>query len=159
MYADLVLLSGVIQGGAWTQLAKLPAEAAPLRRVILSACNGDTVTRVDITPDGARALAAPWPGRVLQAWLLRICAGWISYQGGGQNYGWVSLEGLMFSRHGGMPLELKNGWDNFGQDFRTARRHRVRRARELGVLRVGTCAVWWREGGVVLPACARSAAR
>jgi hypothetical protein len=68
-----VHIQGLIRSGEWGGLAQLPPGYWPSERLIFSANNNETITRLDVTADGALVFA-----------------------GGSTNHGWVSLSGISF---------------------------------------------------------------
>ena len=69
----LVNLGGRIKNGGWGDLAVLPTEYCPDKKLVYSVNNHNSVSRVDIFPDG----------RIM----------WVS---GGRRHQWISLSGIQF---------------------------------------------------------------
>lgn len=96
---DLCVVSGLIKGGAWSTLAVLPEDCRPEKRLIFNLNNHVKTARVDVKPSGE-----------------------ILWVAGGKDYGWISLDGIVFETgKGGDPLALHNNWVNFGGEYREAR--------------------------------------
>ena len=70
---DMVTVTGLIRGGKWGLLGKLPTGYRPPARMISSLNNHDQSARVDVLVNGD-----------------------IQWVGGGKNHGWISLSGISF---------------------------------------------------------------
>lgn len=94
----IVYVGGSIRNGSWSNIAQIPSGiSAPSQRLIFSVNNHDSITRLDLLPNGL-----------------------IVYAGGSTNHGWVSLEGMTYIPSGGTPLQLLNGWSNYGWEYAPA---------------------------------------
>jgi len=94
-------LSGVIKGTSWGTMGKVDSECQPDAPLIFSVDNHDGVTRLDVQQNG-----------------------YFNYAGGSANNGWVSLDGMVWTKSGGAPLNLLNNWQNFGS-WRSAKYQRI----------------------------------
>ena len=70
----LCVVSGLIKGGNWSQLAMLPEECRPSGQLIFNLNNHARTARVDVLPNGE-----------------------IKWVAGGQDHTWISLDGITFS--------------------------------------------------------------
>ncbi len=108
---NLCVVSGLIKGSAWTDLATLPPECRPEKNLIFSLhANQATPARVDVYPSGR-----------------------IVYRSGGKG-NWISLAGIAFSVGGAPALPLASGWSNYGSPWRAARYSHSGELCELGGL-------------------------
>lgn len=89
--SGLCMLSGLIKGTNWGTLGRVDADCTPDAPLIFSANNHDGITRIDVQSNG-----------------------YFNFAGGSANNGWVSLDGLVWTKTGGMPLSLLNNWINYG---------------------------------------------
>jgi len=101
----LCTLSGLIRSGQWNTFASVAGRCAPKDgRLIFSANNHETITRVDVLNDGQ-----------------------VVYAGGSTNHGWVNFDGMIWSPRGGKPLVLGSGWSNYGYGYRGAHVRKIGR--------------------------------
>lgn len=84
---DTVMVGGLVKPGEGNVIATLPANLRPAKRLVFNLNSDDKTSRVDVFPDG----------RIV--WVYRAPA-----------RGWVSLNGVTFSRKPGAALSLVNGW-------------------------------------------------
>ncbi|UCG72324.1 MAG: hypothetical protein JSV45_13930 [Chromatiales bacterium] len=95
---NLCVVSGLIKGTNWADLATLPPECRPDKNLIFSLhANQATPARVDVYPSGR-----------------------IVFRSGGKR-NWISLGGITFSVGSGDALPLASDWRNYGGDWRPAR--------------------------------------
>jgi len=90
-------VEGLLSGGAWGHLATLPADCRPSERLIFTANNHESPSRVDVLPDGQ-----------------------ITWVAGASGHGWISLSGIVFAMGKGYALPLASGWSNYGSGYSPA---------------------------------------
>jgi hypothetical protein len=101
--SQLCLVSGLIKSGGWATLGTLPDECRPDRQLIFNLNNHERTSRVDVRSSGE-----------------------VIWQAGGQGHDWISLTGIVFKQGtGGSALTLRNGWVNYGDQYRRASIARV----------------------------------
>ena len=79
---DMVTVTGLIRGGKWGLLGKLPTGYRPPARMIFSLNNHDQSARVDVLVNGD-----------------------IQWVAGGKNHGWISLSGISFKTNDAPPAK------------------------------------------------------
>ncbi len=88
---NLVSISGSIKPGRFdgksSHVANLPAGYRPSKTMVFNVNNHAKSARVDVTPEG-----------------------WVIWQAGGHDHGWLSLSGITFSTAPGTAIPLVNGW-------------------------------------------------
>lgn len=132
--SDFCIVSGLIRSGSWGYFAYTRSDCNPSERLIFSANNHDTITRVDLLSNG-----------------------YLLYSGGYTHHGWVSLDGITWvPGSGGSPLSLFNGWADYYSGYRQARFLRTGRVCALsGLIRSSS----WAHHITTLPEGCRPRAR
>ena len=100
---DVCYLSGLIRDGGWGKIATMPEECRPNGRLVFSANNHQSASRVDVETDGSVT--------------------WIS---GGKSHSWLSLTGITYSTSA-LPLMPSTGWKDVGSSYRGASYKKVGR--------------------------------
>jgi len=95
------IVSGIIKDGSWNYFGNVDKDCWPDYRLIFSGNNHENIARVDLLQNG-----------------------YIQFLGGSSNHGWVSFDGMIYTKTGGMPLTLLNDWSNYGY-YRDAKYERV----------------------------------
>lgn len=85
-----VIVSGLITGGNYGELATLPAGVRPTKQLIFNMNNHGQSARVDVFPNGK-----------------------IKWVAGGKEHGWISLSGINFDLATGNALKLSSGWQKY----------------------------------------------
>jgi len=73
---DLITVSGLLRGGRYNNIARLPVGYRPRKRFIFSVNNHAKAARVDVNTNGI-----------------------ISWHAGGKDHGWLSLSGITFEAY------------------------------------------------------------
>jgi len=95
---DLCSISGLLSVRSWGYFAAMGNGCGPSDgRLIFSGNNHDYVTRIDVLPNG-----------------------YLVYSGGYTNYGWVSMDEIMFTPSMQNNLQLQSGWSNYANSYRSA---------------------------------------
>merc|ERR550517_2275093 len=71
--SGLCIVDGLVKSGSWGDIAQLPVECRPTKRLIFNLNNHEKTARVDVEPNGN-----------------------VVWDAGGQDHGWVSLTGIVF---------------------------------------------------------------
>lgn len=85
-----VVVTGLITGGNYGELATLPAGVRPSKQLVFNMNNHGKSARVDVFPDGK-----------------------IKWVAGGKEHGWISLSGINFDLDPGKALKLSSGWQKY----------------------------------------------
>jgi hypothetical protein len=92
--SNIVVVSGMAKDGGWGLIAHLPEGVRPKKRLVFNVNNNNSSCRIDVLQDG----------RII----------WVN---GGENYGWVSLSGIIFSIETGSILTITNCWKPYGDTY------------------------------------------
>jgi len=92
--SNIVVVSGMAKDGGWGLIAHLPEGVRPKKRLVFNVNNNNSSCRIDVLPDGH-----------------------IIWVNGGNNYGWISLSGIIFSTETGSTLTLTNCWKSYGVPY------------------------------------------
>ena len=94
--AGIVVVSGLARAAAsqWAQIATLPPNARPAKRMAFTLDNNDKPARVDVFPDGR-----------------------IVWMQGGHDYGWLSLDGIRFAQKTEATLALPANWVSYSDVY------------------------------------------
>ena len=92
--SNIVVVSGMAKDGGWGLIAHLPEGVRPKKRLVFNVNNNNSSCRIDVLQDG----------RII----------WVN---GGNNYGWISLSGIIFSTETGSILTLTNCWKSYGVPY------------------------------------------
>lgn len=92
-------VEGRLTGSSWSNLAQLPEDCTPSKRLIFNMNNLEQTSRVDVRDDGV-----------------------IKWVAGGNSYNWISLAGMIIvpDESNAVPLELQNNWAHYGSSYGTA---------------------------------------
>ncbi|KAK3251828.1 hypothetical protein CYMTET_38854 [Cymbomonas tetramitiformis] len=101
IFDSICVVYGRVRSGGWGELAQLPVQCRPDKRLIFNVNNHAQTSRVDVQTDG----------------IVR----WVA---GGRSHGWISVSGIFFRTTGAswhtVPLPLLNNWENYGGEYGTA---------------------------------------
>ncbi|CAE7279738.1 carA2 [Symbiodinium pilosum] len=90
-------VQALVNGPGHGRIATLPTECRPSGGLVFNVNRGSSMARVNVNTDGS-----------------------VMWHGGGSGSSWLSLSNILFTPHGGWPLELVNGWKNKGSDWAPA---------------------------------------
>jgi len=91
----LCVVTGLIRNGGWGALTKTSDACRPDARLIFAVNNHVQTSRVDALPAGS-----------------------LVYAGGGHDHGWIALSNIVYTPEKGETLQLRDGWQQYGNTYR-----------------------------------------